>query len=125
MTFAVDAGIVDAAQSFQPTISHGVKSSASIPWHLLSDMDSHEDRLLRELAQGRALRADELARRLDARNWVDLCTPLPSSCRGATLRLLAHSGGLKPVPDPFARPRGTHQPFVNRRNAGERLGPWG
>ena len=39
-------------------------------------MDALEERLLRELANGGQLRADELARRIQARNWVDLSTAL-------------------------------------------------
>jgi predicted ArsR family transcriptional regulator len=40
------------------------------------NVDSVEERLLRELAQAGPLRTDELARRLSARHWTDLCTPL-------------------------------------------------
>lgn len=39
-------------------------------------MDALEERLLRELATGGQLTADELARRVDARHWVDLSTAL-------------------------------------------------
>jgi predicted ArsR family transcriptional regulator len=39
-------------------------------------MDSLDKRLLRELAEAGPLKTDELARRLNARHWTDLCTPL-------------------------------------------------
>ena len=39
-------------------------------------MDQLEERLLRELSGGEQLTADDLANRIDARDWVELSTPL-------------------------------------------------
>jgi len=39
-------------------------------------VDSIEHQILRELASTGPLRTDELAMRLHARHWTDLCTPL-------------------------------------------------
>jgi predicted ArsR family transcriptional regulator len=57
-------------------------------------MDALEERLLRELADGGRLTADELARRVGARQWADLSTALTQ---------LAASGHVTVV-GPLGRP---------------------
>ena len=68
-------------------------------------LDALEKRLLRELAAGGQLTADELARRVQGREWVDLSTALAQlTARGyvtvvgplgrANTRYRAHPQGL-------------------------------
>jgi predicted ArsR family transcriptional regulator len=68
-------------------------------------MDALEERLLRELANGGQLTADELAGRIQARNWVELSTALSQlTAKGyvtvvgplgrASTRYRAHPQGL-------------------------------
>lgn len=57
-------------------------------------MDAFDKRLLRELANAGPLRTDELARRLNARHWTDLCTALDQLV----------SSGYAAVVGPLGRP---------------------
>ena len=69
------------------------------------DMDPLEEQLLRELIGGDQMTAEDLARRIHARHWVDLSTALANlSARGyvtvvgplgrAGTRYRAHSQGI-------------------------------
>jgi predicted ArsR family transcriptional regulator len=57
-------------------------------------MDALSKRVLRELADSGRLRTDELARRLNAHHWTDLCTALDELV----------SSGYATVVGPIGRP---------------------
>jgi len=66
-----------------------------------------DERLLRELAQAGSLRTDELARRLNAHHWADLCTDLD--------RLV--SSGYVTVVGPLGRPETRYRIHARGRAA--------
>ena len=70
-------------------------------------MDATEERLLSELAQAASLSTEELARRLQARNWVDLCTPLAQLV----------SSGYATVVGPLGRPETLYRVHARGRAA--------
>ena len=70
-------------------------------------MDSLDERLLRELVQAGPLRTDELAQRLNARHWTDLCTALDQLV----------SSGYATVVGPLGRPETLYRVHARGRAA--------
>ena len=70
-------------------------------------MDSLNKRLLRELAQAGPLRTDDLARRVSASHWTDLCTALDELV----------SSGYATVVGPLGRPETLYRVHARGRAA--------
>jgi len=70
-------------------------------------VDALNERLLRELAEASPLRTDDLARRLNAGHWTDLCTALDQLT----------SGGFVTVVGPLGRPETRYRIHARGRAA--------
>ena len=86
---------------------HGAEYGVASTINEASKLDSLDERLLRELAQAGQLRTDELALRLNAHHWTDLCTALD--------RLV--SKGYATVVGPLGRPETLYRVHARGRAA--------
>jgi hypothetical protein len=60
-------------------------------------VDSVEEQLLRELASAGPLRTEEVALRLNARHWTELCTALDRLVSSGCATVVGRWGGRKPA----------------------------